>query len=251
MSGGAGVLFRIGGSVRITANAGRAFRAPALEERFFRGPGQAGFVTGCPGLRSETSVNLDVGLKWKTERMEGELAAFRNRVDDLIVLRTVNAGRDTLQYANVGRALLRGAEFRSGMEVTDNLSIGADASCVFAEDVLASEPLPLIPPVRGTLSMAVHGGRVIGPHRWRLEADVRMIADQNRTARNESRTPGYALLDLDFGFGFNPGAVVNLPMTVTVSVQNAFDRRYRDHLSSVYWRAAPGRDVVVGLKVMI
>jgi outer membrane receptor protein involved in Fe transport len=169
----------------------------------------------------------------------------------LIVLKIVIEGRDTFQVANVGRAILRGAEFRSITDITDSLSIRADASRVFAEDVLAREPLPMTPPVRGTLSVRVHGNRGCGADRRHLEADLRMVSDQNRSARNESRTPGYALLDLDFGIGFNPKALVDLPMTATVSVKNALNRSYRDHFSSVYWWDAPGRGAVVGLKVII
>lgn len=255
LSGNAGVIFRLGGGFRITANAGRAFRAPALEERYFRGPGQAGFVTGNPSLLSETGWNLDLGLKWKTERLEGELSAFRNRVDDLIVLQSVNAAKDTLRYVNVGRALLRGAEFRAAASVTDGLSIGGYASCVFAEDIRTGEFLPRIPPVSGTLAVRAHGirgaGRRGAADRWHLEMDWRMTAAQNRTGRNESATSGYGLLDLSFGIGFSNRASAGLPAALSVSVRNVFNRRYRDHLSMVYWQDAPGRDVVVGLKVTI
>jgi hemoglobin/transferrin/lactoferrin receptor protein len=244
VSGNAGLLIRLGRSLRLTANLGRAFRAPDPQERYFRGPGQSGFVLGDPDLRSETSLNADLGLKWKTDRFEGEIAAFRNRVNRLIVLRTLSAARDTFAYGNVGRALLSGGEIRFLWNAAERIAFGADASVVEGRDEAAGIRLPGVPPVLGNLSVRLNGG----PLRWNAEADLRLSGDRKKTAENEIRTGGAGLLDLAFGIGVRGGWTGGLPFRLSLAVRNALNRSVRDPLSSVTWWDGPGRDVTVGMR---
>jgi hemoglobin/transferrin/lactoferrin receptor protein len=245
VSGNAGLLVRLGPAVRLTANLGRAFRAPDPQELYFRGPGQTGFVIGDPDLRSETSLNADLGVKWKTAPFEGEVAAFRNRVDRLIVLRTLSAARDTFAYGNVGRALLTGGEIRFLWNLSGRIALGADASIVRGRDEASDRPLPGIPPARATLSVAVNGGR----SRWNAEADLRLSGDRKNAAPNEARTGGTGLLDLSCGTVLESGWTAGLPVRLSLAVRNALNRSFRDPLSGVTWWDGPGRDVVVGLRV--
>jgi hemoglobin/transferrin/lactoferrin receptor protein len=244
VSGNAGLLVRLGRSLRLTANLGRAFRAPDPQERYFRGPGQSGFVLGDPDLRSETSLNADLGVKWKTERFEGEIAAFRNRVDRLIVLRTLSAARDTFAYGNVGRALLAGGEIRVLWNASERIAFGADASVVNGRDEAGHHRLPGVPPVRGDLSVRLNGG----PLRWNAEADLRLSGDRKNTAENEIKTGGAGLLDFSFGIGLRGRWTGGMPVRLSLAVRNALDRSVRDPLSSVTWWDGPGRDVTVGLR---
>ncbi|MDM7924635.1 MAG: TonB-dependent receptor [bacterium] len=243
-SGNAGVLCRPAGPLRLFANIGRAFRSPDPQERYFRGPGQAGFVIGDPELRSETSLNLDAGLKWKSDVVEGELALFRNRIDRLIVLRTLTAARDTFAYANVGRGLLTGGEISVSWTASDHVRLGLTASSVEGRDETEDRPLPGIPPLRGTLSGRLNGE----PFGWTAGADLRLSADRKDAAENELKTGGAGLLDLHFGCVFRGGFTAGMPLRVSLSARNVLDRSVRDPLSGVTWWDGPGRDVVVGMR---
>lgn len=243
-SGNAGVLCRPAEPLRLFANIGRAFRSPDPQERYFRGPGQAGFVIGDPGLRSETSLNLDAGVKWKSEAVEGELAVFRNRIDRLIVLRTLTAARDTFAYANVGRGLLTGGEISLSWTASGHVRLGLTASSVEGRDETEDQPLPGIPPLRGTLSCRLNGE----PFEWTAGADLRLSADRKDAAENELKTGGAGLLDLYFGSVLRGGFTAGMPLHVSLSVRNVLDRSVRDPLSGVTWWDGPGRDVVVGVR---
>ncbi|MBN2202361.1 TonB-dependent receptor [bacterium] len=243
-SGNAGILCRPAGPLRLFANIGRAFRSPDPQERYFRGPGQAGFVTGDPGLRAETSLNLDAGAKWKSDAVEGELALFRNRIDRLIVLRTLTAARDTFAYANVGRGLLTGGEISVFWTASDHAGLGLTAASVKGRDIVADAPLPGVPPLRGTLSLRLNGE----PFEWSAGADLRLSADRKNAAQNELKTGGAGLLDLYFGSVLRGAFTAGLPLRVSLSVRNVMDRSVRDPLSGVTWWDGPGRDVVVGVR---
>ncbi len=243
-SGNAGVLCRPAGPLRLFANVGRAFRSPDPQERYFRGSGQAGFVIGNPELRSETSLNLDAGVKWKSDRVEGEFSLFRNRIDRLIVLRTLTAARDTFAYANVGRALLTGGEAGASWAASGHARFGLIVSAVEGRDETEDAPLPGVPPLRGTLSVRLNGA----PFEWTAGADLRLSADRKDAAENELQTGGAVLLDLYFGSVFRGRFTAGMPLRVSLSVRNVMDRSVRDPLSGVTWWDGPGRDVVVGVR---
>jgi hemoglobin/transferrin/lactoferrin receptor protein len=240
ISGNLGASIAVTDKVRLFANLGRAFKGPALQERFFKGVGQLGFVVGNPELKPETSLNLDAGVKWRTERCRGELDVFRNRVDDLIVLSRVTVAPDTFKYANVGRALLQGGEFELEARLLGPLWAQAQASYVRGTDEACGQPLPQIPPLNGRICLHLRppsGG-------WWARLTMRLVGDQRRVAANELATPGYILGDAGAGLRLHGGAT---PVELAINITNLFDRSYRDHLSTVTWWDAPGRNIVLGL----
>ena len=62
------------GGFSLTAQIARGFRDPVLSDRYYRGPTGRGFITGNPDLDPETSVQLDLGLRYVAPRFR--LATF-------------------------------------------------------------------------------------------------------------------------------------------------------------------------------
>src|SRR5439155_2958567 len=79
-SGDAGLVYRPVETLALTANVGRAWRAPTLFELFSNGPhlGEARYEIGDPGLKPEAGTNVDVAVRWQGARVRGEPAVFRN-----------------------------------------------------------------------------------------------------------------------------------------------------------------------------
>ena len=101
----------------------------------------------------------------------------------------------------------------------------------------ASEYPPLIPPLHGSAEL-----RWERPS-WFLGAGARWSAEQDRTGDFEDPTPGYAVADLSGGYRFFAAGRTH---AITLRVDNAFDREYRDHLSRVKEiMPEPGRNVQV------
>jgi hemoglobin/transferrin/lactoferrin receptor protein len=239
-SGQAGWLLRMGPGLRLYANAGRGFRAPAPEERYFLGPGQTGTIIGNPSLRSETSLNTDGGIKWDKAGFSGEAGVFRNRVENLIVLRTVGALRDTLAYENVGAANLHGFELRMARRFGESASAFGETAWVSGKDTGTNAPLPWMPPWIGRVGLSWRDGET------GMEADcsVRFIGARRKGAQNELPTSPYALVEAGVSRAFGRTRKI----VFSAAVRNLFNIRYQDPLSMVTWQYGPGRDVSAGLR---
>lgn len=240
-----GAVVRLKDGLRFTANLGRAFKVPTLQQRFFKGAAQVGFLTGDPELRSEISLNIDLGLKWETRLTSGEISVFRNRVHDFIVMNPVDVEAGKYVYANVGLAELVGGEVQGLVRLTRAFSVSVSGAYVCGEDVRLNRPLPQIAPLKGTIGL-----RYEAPANqcW-VEASSIFVADQNRNAENELRTPGYGLLNFSTGLHLNALLPLHYPVYLTLNGRNLLDRSYRDHLSTVTWWDAAGQDFVMGLRI--
>ena len=80
-----------------------------------------------------------------------------------------------------------------------------------------------------------------------MDLMVKFADDQNKTGIGEDKTSGYAYYDLSFSsnkfsFGF-------IYITAVTGVQNIFDRKYREHLSTYRGldMLEPGRNIFAKL----
>jgi hemoglobin/transferrin/lactoferrin receptor protein len=77
-------IYEITDNLAAVASVGRAFRAPNLVERFFNGPTPEGlaFQAANADLAPETSLNVDVGLRYRDRLLNLEGFVFRNEIRD-------------------------------------------------------------------------------------------------------------------------------------------------------------------------
>ncbi|HXI21345.1 MAG TPA: TonB-dependent receptor, partial [Gemmatimonadales bacterium] len=96
--------FDVSDHFTLVATVGRGFRSPDLVERFFTGPTPEGngYQRQTPNLRPETSLNVDLGFRYRNGPVSLEAFAFRNEIHDGI---GIQATGDTVQglpeYQNV------------------------------------------------------------------------------------------------------------------------------------------------------
>ncbi len=100
----AGAFVRPYGPFRITANVGRAFRLPTLEELYF----DAGYVQGNPSLKPEDALTWDAGIEATGAGWGVRAAYFENRARNLVVFLPRSAF--LVRAENSGGATLRGVE---------------------------------------------------------------------------------------------------------------------------------------------
>lgn len=243
-SGNLGILFRLNNNIHFMANIGRAFKSPTLQERFFKGTAQVGYLYGNPELKSEVSLNLDGGVKWQTKRFSGELNFFSNQIDDFIVMKPISVNADTFLYDNVGKAELYGGEIQIEYDITNLFSIFVKSSYTHGKDVNLNVPLPKVPPLT-----TIIGFRYEQPQgNYWIEINSRIVDTQDRVAENEPETPGYTLFNFSSGYNLQEIIGKGFPLYLTFNVHNIPDRSYRDHLSSVTWWDAPGRNFSFGIR---
>ncbi|MBL8323787.1 MAG: TonB-dependent receptor [Rubrivivax sp.] len=109
------LVWRAGGGLTVKGGLSHGFKAPNLKQIVPGGRSEGpNIFLGNPALRPETSDGGEVALVWQQEGREMQLAAFEQRVDDLIEVRLVTPGAapgtGTYTYENLARAKLRGLE---------------------------------------------------------------------------------------------------------------------------------------------
>jgi iron complex outermembrane receptor protein len=253
-----GLLIRPAGAddrLTIAASLARAARTPSLEELFYFGlhPGNFAVELGNPELGAERALGFDVALRWRWSRASGEIAYFRNDIDDYIF-------RDELTHEEFdvrlpefearfpGRPLVgHDDEHGSGEEAAIVDLTGADtvlsgfeahadfqvAARVYAEAGLdfvrgsvkaTGRPLPRMPPLRG------RGGLRYQYNAFQAGGEIVGAGAQNRVSGAEQPTDGYTLLKLFSSYSFPSGGAVS---TITARVDNATNALYRNHLSLI------------------
>ncbi|MEE8361602.1 MAG: TonB-dependent receptor, partial [Gemmatimonadales bacterium] len=114
--GSANLLFAVSHEFNLIGAVGRGFRTPNIVELFFNGftpEGQA-FQQPNPDLKAETSVNVDVGFKWRRRNLYLEAFAYQNTIRNGIRIAatgdTTSTGFPVLQNVNVEQLRFRGVE---------------------------------------------------------------------------------------------------------------------------------------------
>jgi len=256
VTGDLGAAFRMTPALTLTANGGRAWRSPNLFELFADGPrlGEARFEIGDTTLGPETSVNLDVGVRWEGRRVRAEVDAFRTRIDDFIFGAPTTELRDSLRVFRYGRtdATLIGGELRASTDLLPHLMAGGQVEYVRGTDA-DDRSLPDIPPVRGIVEAELHELPIGWLHRARLGVELELVGGQHRVPSYQLSgsgatvfdlpTDGYTLVGLEVG---GEHVVAGRRLTLAARVRNLTNTEYRDYLSRYKTFAFnPGRDVSV------
>jgi iron complex outermembrane receptor protein len=258
-SASAGLIFRPTEQTTVAFSVARAARHPSLEELYYFGPhpGNFAFEIGNDDLTSERALGIDLALRWRLPRASGEVAFFRNDINDFIFRRPVSeeefderfgeppsddheghAHEDfpIVEYVDAD-SVLQGVEAHADVDLTPWL--GAEVSLDYVRGDLKREdqPLPRMPPFRFITGLRYRSGGL------QIGGDVTLVAEQDRVFADEPPTDGYHTLKI---FGSYSFVVHDIVHTVTARVDNVTNELYRNHLSLIKESVAePGRGVKV------
>ncbi|HET7296752.1 MAG TPA: TonB-dependent receptor [Gemmatimonadales bacterium] len=254
-AGNVGLVYRAGAAA-LTANLGRAWRAPTLFELFSNGPhlGEARYEIGDPALQPEAGTNLDLALRWQRGRVRAELAGYRNAIGRFVYITPTDSfvhvtPTDSLRvyrYQHADARLL-GGEASLEMAVSAPLTIRARADAVRGTNQATREPLPLIPPARGAVGAELHGDGLGWADRAYVGAEVEVATRQTRLNPLDIATGGYALLNVSTGI---ERPLLGRDAHIDLAVRNATNVSYRSFLSRYKEFALdPGRNITVRVSI--
>lgn len=199
------------------------------------------FYFGNPGLRPETSQKVEVFAQFgsASSTLSGSFSAWVNQMDNYIAGHILD---DMFKrYQNMGTATLTGFEAEITANIHPHWRAGTMASFVHGTHNRLNEPLPMIPPLKGSAYVQRQG-------EWlQLEGRVRWAAAQNRIARTnslESRTDAHILFDVFSRMR------VSRSVSVQLGIENIFDRLYTEHLS-VNAIPSVGRNIQTSLRISL
>jgi outer membrane receptor protein involved in Fe transport len=247
VTGNAGVLYHVTEPVALVLNVGRGFRSPSTFDLFANGPHEATstFERGNPNLKTEASLNTDVGLRVQTGSAVAEVGGFVNLIKNFIY--TVPANQvDTasgLQIYDVtqGDAVLRGFEAQLEYHPTSYLHLQGSADYVYGQNTSTDLALPSMPPFRATYTARLEGrswGRLFSPY---FSVGGETNARQSRMDPAEAvfyadafggqgyHSTAYTLVNLATGFSLPTSG--GRTVAFDFELRNALNKDWVDYLS--------------------
>ncbi len=209
---------------RATASAGTAFRAPTLYQRFS--------VYGVPTLAPESSRNVEMGLRWTQGASSAGLAAYRNKVDNLITFAGAGPCASPFGcYANTAHAEYSGVTL-SASHAVGGVNLSASLDLQNPRDLDTGRQLARRAKKHGTLTADTHVAN------WLLGVESQFSGRRFDDAGNTTVLGGYTLLNL------SASTPLARDWTLMARVDNLADKQYE--LAQTY--ATAGRSFYVGVK---
>ena len=229
-SGSAGIRVPLGRGGSFVANYQHSFRAPALEELYNNGPhpGILVFDIGNQNLKAEEGDGVDFSVRHTSPRVRLETSAFyynlRNFVFTAFTGQTDAKSNLPIVNYDQGTSRFVGAEASIEAQVARDVWLNGKVDYVRAELTAQNNPLPRIPPLRGTLGLE-----------WRHKAfsvrpELVMANRQGRVFDHETPTAGYAVFNLMASYTFVTRRAAHV---LSVDGYNLDDTLYRNHLSFI------------------
>ena len=248
LSGSIGIRIPLTGAFTASATLSRSFRAPTVEELFSAAPhaGTGSVEYGDPMLREERGRSVEAVLNVRTPRVNGQLAAYENRVDDYIeptFQRDTTIGGATLPVFvyTQAPATLRGVEGSIEFAVTGRLLAAARGDWLHAERHDGT-PLSFMPPPRAGFTVRWDDGR------FSLGGDVHHEFAQERVGdAAETPTHAHTILRLDAGVRLRIAERVH---SLSLRVDNLTNELHREATSRIKdFAPAAGRNVALAYRV--
>ena len=158
--------------------------------------------------------------------MRGELNVFYYDFNEFIFPFATGEEADGLQVIGFTQrdARFAGAEANVNFRLHRDLWLNLGMDLVDAQETNFNTPLPRIPPLRGKIGFDY---RYAG---LRIAPELILASQQQQTFTGETRTPGYAVLNLKAAYSW---AQQHRAHQFSVNVFNIGDRLYRNHSSFI------------------
>ena len=188
-------------SLTLKASAARSYRAPTLNERYWR-PG------GNPGLRPESGFGYEAGLRYRlagsgAASLETELTAFRQDVDDWVQW-LPSAATGIWSPRNLRRVRSQGLEASTALRLRRGRYAGSAQLAYHFTDTRKTQGAPDDPdPVGGQLAYVPrHQASFSTDQHWRnwlLSSTLVLTSFRYTNASGDAYLPGTALLGATLG----------------------------------------------------
>jgi len=251
-SGSFGATYDLHNQLFFRANFSAAFRAPNLAELTSNGLHENRYEQGNPALKPQRAYGSDLSLHYHIDHVSFDLAGFYNKINDYIFLSPT--GTESADGFPVYRYLQSNAGLYGGEAVVhihpkpvEWLHFETTYTSVTGKRE-NEEYLPLIPAHKLRVEFRGEKKKLGLLENGYLKISTLHAFDQNKLAHEEEATPGYTLFDAGVGATVK---VSGQPFEWGITLNNIFDLRYIDHLSTLkeagYFN--PGRNFAFSLKI--
>jgi iron complex outermembrane receptor protein len=258
VTGSVGISYHPSDKVNVKANIARGFRAPTLSELAANGAheGTNRYEYGDRNLKSERSLQGDIGVDLDFTHVSFSANVFYNRLNDFIFYRRLSnaLGQDSIvsvdgedleafTYSQQD-AKLYGAELVVDLHPhpLDWLHFENTVSLLrgrFDNELAGSNNLPMIPANRWISELRAQfskGYKALHNFYFRIELEKTFKQDNPFTGYNtETATNGYGLLNA--GIGTDVSINSRTAFSLHFTANNITDKAYQNHLNRVKYTA--------------
>lgn len=210
----------------------RGYRAPNYEEAngHFRNTAQSYGIAPNPGLKPETSVGAELGLRMRFPGLRGQFSIYDNHYKDFIERVRLNCPTDPNCIAgltrtdiskNISKVRIWGAEARVSWDFMPGWNLNGALTYAHGDNKEINRPLDSIEPLRLSLAVTRDAGLWGAEGRLRAAQKVSRVNDYSGTTYSPWFRPGgYGVVDLSAWW--KPGKNARL----NVALNNVFDKKY-------------------------
>jgi iron complex outermembrane recepter protein len=251
-SGSLGATYNITEKLLIRANIASAYRTPNLAELTSNGQHETRYEVGEQSLIPENSYEADLSMHYHQDNLTLDVAGFYNIINNYIFISptgdTTTSGISIYKYMQQNSTLFGG---EAGMHFHPSVIKWLHFETTFSTVIGKQENddyLPFIPAHKLNFELRAEKEKWVFIQNAFISINSNTAFDQNNAAPDETTTMGYTLFDLSMG-GLIKTSEQSL--AINISVNNIFDTKYVDHLSTLKEvnMFNPGRNIALSVKI--
>lgn len=252
--GAANFIYAVTDQLRLVFSVGRGFRSPNLIERFYNGvtPEGSAFQERNTELKAETSLNFDVGFKYRNRGVFLEATYFNNTIKDGIRItetdRVIQVGENQVltiwKNDNIDKLRMQGVE--ASAKFIFNFGLSSQANFTYLKSTNVGDPET---PYVDTYSSKVNVNlRYDHPKKcfW-VSYDLRINGRQKDVNLGVNPLgdviPSFTLHTASIGINLFKNS--KYPQQLALIVQNLSDILYAEFSNASFFRPAPKRHIVL------
>ncbi|MBC7873883.1 MAG: TonB-dependent receptor [Ferruginibacter sp.] len=230
--GNAGVLYSLHRNHNLYISFSSSYRAPNIDDLGTLGIVDFRYEVPTANLIPEKSQHAELGYKFQTKRVNGTLAAYYMRLDNLItrvkVEGQVISGYPVYKKENTESAYIKGIEAEVNALVMNGWNLAAGIAYSYGENLSKGEPLRRIPPLNGRVMSSWRNKK------WFTAAELQFASRQARLAQGDKDdnripaggTPGWEVVNFYCGYRMEK-------IQLNAGLLNICNEDYRTHGSGI------------------
>ena len=221
------------------------YRAPNIDDLGSLGIVDFRYEIPSYDLRPEKSLNTEIGYKYRSNKIDFSIAAFKLKLKDIIARVLVDGkvinGYNVYNKKNIESSYINGAEVNYTYLLSKFLTWYTNATYTYGQNVTKNEPMRRIPPLFGQnkISFVKKNKSLAITHQFAGKQDRLAQGDKDDNRIGKSGTPGWNIFNIDAGW-----QVKNI--SLNTSLINISNIQYKTHGSGVY---GMGRAVNFSFKI--
>ncbi|HNW98859.1 MAG TPA: TonB-dependent receptor [Bacteroidales bacterium] len=251
-SGSIGTTYNLSEKILFRTNFATAYRTPNLAELTSNGIHEIRYELGNSSLSPQNAYETDMSMHYHVNDFTLDIAGFYNIINKYIYISPTNdtiASGETIYKYMQSDAVLYGGE--TGIHFHPKkikwLHLESKFSTVTGKQINGNH-LPYIPAKKLSFEIMAEKEKISFLHDVFIKIISSTAFEQNDPSPEEEEAPGYSLFNLGTGASIKSGKQM---ISLAFGVNNIFDKKYIDHLSTLkevgFYN--PGRNFTLSVKI--